>query len=279
MTPVHLSRADWGAPPVVYDNDGVTPRPALAKPSKWLTVHYTGNGVPLITADRAAVIAAQQGLERFAVGAGKSNEYNYCLYSAAGVGYVVDYAGTYQAAHSGGENAKAVGVLFWVGVDQAVPDPMVAAYRWLRDTILYPGGMCAPGSTSQLPHKDMPDAATPCPGPVLWRWDDLLEPYSTTTPAPPEGDAMILVRNGNDPTGDKDTAWNAYKCGPGGKWWMATNDALDLAVAELGQPIDVTDTWMRAHGPVIGPNPGNDVWGSWGTDTATVAALARIDTG
>lgn len=254
-----LSRADWGADPVVRSSGG-QPRPALARPATWLTVHYTGNSTALFTKDRAAVIAAQQGLERFAAQAGKPNEYNWSLFAdAAGVGYIVEYAGGYRAAHSEGENDRAVGVLFWVAVDQPVPDAMVNAYRYLRDTILVPGGAVGP-ATSQTPHRSMPGAATPCPGPVLDRWAELLEPYKNGGDPMP---ATLLVRNGDDPTGAKDKNWNAYRVGDTSKCWVPTNEALAIAIAELGQPVDVTDEWMRAHGPVIGQNPGADEWGAW----------------
>jgi hypothetical protein len=254
----HLTRQDWGADPIVRGSSGA-PRPALPRPVVWLTVHYTGNTTPLYTADRAAVIAAQQGLERFAQSQGKPNEYNYSLYMAGGAGYVVDYADGYVAAHSAGENERSVGVLFWVGVGQAVPDAMVTAYRWLRDQLLTPAGLVVPGSTSQTPHKQMPGAATPCPGPVMDRWDDLLVPFHNGEPAM----GRVLVRNGNDPTGPGDTGWNAWVVSDTGKYWIPTNEALAIAQAELGDPIDVTDDWMRAHGPVMGTNPGGDEWGCW----------------
>jgi hypothetical protein len=206
------------------------------------------------------VIAAQQALERYAAGAGKPNEYNWCLYDASTVAHVVEYAGPMQAAHSAGENAHAVGVLFYVGVGQQPTGPMIAAYRWLRDTVLRDVGLYVPGSTVQTPHCDMPDAATPCPGPVLDHWDELLMPYDHN------GDGAmptVLVRNGDDPAGAKDTNWNAYRVSDAGKYWLPTNEALSIAVAELGAPVDVSDDWMRAHGPVIGPNPTTDPWGAW----------------
>lgn len=262
MTPVVLSREDWGADPVVRSSDG-SPRPPVDAPARWLTVHYTGNTNPLWTADRAAVIAAQQGLERFAAGAAKPNEYNWCVYAAGGVPYVVEYAGIYRAAHSADENQEAVGVLFWLGVNQECPDAMIDAYRYLRDLMLTAMGAVS-AATAQTPHCDMPGAATPCPGPVLDRWADLLAPYqSIPTPRPP-GDAMrMLVRNGDRDPGADDMAWNGYVVSDTGKYWLPTNEALAIASAELGQPVDVSDEWMRAHGPVLGPNPGADEWGAW----------------
>lgn len=251
-----LSRTDWGADPVVRSTDG-SRRPPVVTPAQWLTLHYTGNPTPLSTRDRAAVIKAQQSLEAYAAGAGKPNEYNYCLYVAAGVGYIVEYAGAYVAAHSAGENDRALGVLFYVAVDQSVSDQMVRAYQWLRDEKLRPAGQVSV-TTPQTPHMDMPGAATPCPGPVMDRWADLMKPYTNGGGAV----GRMLVRNGNRPDTPDDTGWNAYVVHDGGKYWLPDADALNIARAELGSEVDVTDAWMRAHGPVHGPNPG-DEWGCW----------------
>lgn len=259
--PVLLSRQDWGADPVVRSANG-TPRPALARPATWLTLHYTGNSLPLTTVDRPAVIAAQQGLERFAQSAAKPNEYNFCLYAdAAGRGYVVEYAGAFRGAHSEGENDRAIGVLFWIGVGQAVPDAMVTAYRWLRDVFLAPSGAIGPG-TAQVPHKSMPGAATPCPATVMDRWADLMEPYDDDDGGPTVG-ARQLVRNGDHPTDPGDKRWHAWVVHDAGKYWLPDADALNVARAELGPEVDVSDAWMRAHGPVTGPNPTDNAYGCW----------------
>lgn len=252
--PVVLARVDWGADPVVRQSNG-QPRARLVNPSTWLTVHYTGNSSPLVTKDRNAVVAAQQALELYAAGAGKPNEYNWVLYDAAGVGYVVEYAGGYVAAHSSGENDRAIGVLFYVGVGQAATDAMVDAYRYLRDFMLAaPTGSYGP-ATLQTPHKNMPGAATPCPGPVLDRWAELLTPYLEEVPD--LATYRILVRNGTE------HEWNAWVCWAGGKYWLKTNEALAIAKAELGDPVPVSDDWMIAHGPVDGENPGRDAYGCW----------------
>ena len=70
-----------------------------------------------------------------------------------------------------------------------------------------------------------------------------------------------LVRNG-PPDG---SAWNAYVAWDGGKYWLATNEAIAQASHDFGyDPIAVDATWMQTAGPVIGPNPDTaDAWGVW----------------
>lgn len=169
-------RVDLGWPATVYNSDGVTLRPKLAAPARWKTVHYTGAYVDY--EDRGDFAAECQALERYAVSAGKSNEYNWIIGAdGPSAACIATYAGDYQAAHSSGENAQAIGILFLNGVDQRVTDSEVLAFRWLVAD-LFNRGRTGP-ATSTTPHCDMPDAATPCPGDqVLARWDELLVPYT-----------------------------------------------------------------------------------------------------
>lgn len=98
-------------------------------------------------------------------------------------------------------------------------------------------------------------------------------PMPPTPPPPPipasdQEDEMTrqLVRNGNHKADAGDTEWNAFICFAGGKYWLPTNEALTQAQKDFGYaPIDVTDDWMRAAGPVVGPNPSpvQDAWGCW----------------
>jgi hypothetical protein len=119
---------------------------------------------------------------------GKSNEYNYVIFALEdGTGVIADYAGPFLAAHCKGSNQKSVGCLFYLGATsvnsqghplgfQPMPDPMLNAYRFLRDRILRPFGVCTT-STVETFHKDMPHAATPCPGAsVIGRRAELLLP-------------------------------------------------------------------------------------------------------
>lgn len=133
--------------------------------------------------------------QQVALAAGKSYEYNYVIPPRDdGSAQVWEYAGTYQAAHSAGENDVAIGVLFAIGVhnhpsyanyDKTRPtvweeltDPMVEAYRWLRDRLLFDAGYVLP-TVAQIEHRAMPGAATACPGnSVIARAADLLEPLT-----------------------------------------------------------------------------------------------------
>ncbi len=140
-----------------------------------------------------------------ALSAGKSYEYNYVIPPRLdGSSQVWEYAGTYQAAHSAGENDVSIGVLFAIGVanhpsysgyDPAKPtvwesltDQMVEAYRWLRDILLERSGYILPG-VAELEHRAMPGAATACPGvSVIARAADLSKPYVNPIPQPPGDD-------------------------------------------------------------------------------------------
>jgi hypothetical protein len=168
-------RVEMGWPATVYNSDGHTPRPKMAAPATWVTVHYTGANVDY--GDPGDFVRECQELEDYAVNAGKSNEYNWVI-GADGpeAACVATYAGDYQAAHSSGENAQAIGVLFLNGVGQVVTDTQVLAFRWLMDDLITRERI---GSfTTTLPHQDMPGAATACPGDeVLARWYELLVPY------------------------------------------------------------------------------------------------------
>jgi hypothetical protein len=198
MTVLFVPRSTWfaGTP---TSNAG-TPRPRLKVPVPTLTRHYTGSPPSY----RAKTWAAEDFMPWFqtvALASAKSYEYNYVIpprMDGAGP-QVWEYAGTYQAAHSQGENDVAIGVLFAIGVanhpsyptyDPSKPtvwepltDGMVDAYRWLRDRLLYESGYVLP-SVAEIEHRNMPGAATPCPGnSVIARAADLLVP---SVPLPPE---------------------------------------------------------------------------------------------
>jgi len=182
---VLYDRADMGWPATVYNTDGKTPRPKLGTPARWKTVHYTGANVNY--EDQGDFVKECQDLERYAVSAGKSNEYNWIVGAdGPSKACIATYAGDYVAAHSSGENSTAIGILFMNGVGQRVTDAEVTAFQWLVWDLRNRARVDA--STLTTPHKDMPGAATPCPGEeVLRRWDALLAPYSPTpSPLPPE---------------------------------------------------------------------------------------------
>jgi hypothetical protein len=188
MTVLYLNRKEVGLPPNATNSDG-TLRPFVTTPASWLTPHYTGNPTPLHTATIEAAKKALLDLERWARYTRKPptpDEYNFVLFNVAGKTVVCEYAGFRKGAHSAGENDAAFGVLFWLGVGQPCPDSMVEGYRWVRDVHLASRlGL----NTKQTPHKDMPSAATPCPGPaVMGRWSELMLPFvPEPTPIPDPG--------------------------------------------------------------------------------------------
>lgn len=203
-----VSRAAWfaGTP----TNNNGTPRPKLAPLRPQMTRHYTGSPV----STKASTWAAKDWMPWFqtvAMASGKSMEYNYVIPPRAdGSSQVWEYAGTYQAAHSAGENDVSVGVLFAIGVNnhpsyfnydpnrptqwEPITPPMIEAYRYLRDEILIRQGIVAP-TVAEIDHKNMPGAATACPGvEIVAHHAELSKPYSPAPPPPAEDHDMIRIR-------------------------------------------------------------------------------------
>lgn len=194
----YLPRTDWfGTGPPDMNNG--SPRPLLGQPVPGLTVHYRGS--PINDSATASPVSYMQAAEQRADWAGKSFEYNYIILPGRAGGLVCEYAGLYRAAHSAGENHW-IGVQFALGVNnhpsyrnydpgkptvwQPVDDDMINAYRWLRDVHL--AGVLS-ANFDQLQHRQMPGAATACPGQaIIDRWADLLTAY--TEPSEPD---MITV--------------------------------------------------------------------------------------
>jgi hypothetical protein len=185
-----MNRVECGLPATVFQNDGVRRRPALRLPVNTLTWHYVGSPSPVFTKDIPAVIQAMQSLQANAVAEGKSNEYNYVIFALDdGTAVIAEYAGSFLAAHCKGSNGKSIGCLFYLGATavnaqgqplgfQPMPDPMVPAYRFLRDRILRPFGVCTPDVVERF-HKEMPRASTPCPGEsVTGRREEFLVPHA-----------------------------------------------------------------------------------------------------
>lgn len=211
MTVQFVSRSTWyaGTP---TNNDG-SPRPKLAPLRPEMTRHYTG--AP--TSTKASTWTAQQWmplLQSIAVSRTKpaSFEYNYVIPPRAdGSSQIWEYAGTWQAAHSAGENDVSIGVLFAIGVNnhpsysnydptrptqwEPLTDPMVEAYRYLRDEVLIRQGIVIP-AVEEIDHKNMPGAATACPGvSVVDRHADLSKPWAPPVPppVPPEDDVKPFL--------------------------------------------------------------------------------------
>jgi hypothetical protein len=198
MSVLFVPRTVWfaGTP----TNNNGNPRPPLRLPVPTITRHYTGSPASV----KASTWAAKDYMPWFqsvALASGKSYEYNYVIPPRAdGSSQVWEYAGSFMAAHSAGENNVAVGVLFAIGVNnhpsystydptkpvvwEPCTDRMVEAYRWLRDVHLAGQGIVN-GGVIELEHRSMPGAATACPGvSVIARAADLTA--SHTPDLPPE---------------------------------------------------------------------------------------------
>lgn len=189
MGVLFVPRSSWHPGPPT-SNNGST-RPKLRRPVPTMTRHYTGsppdNKVRTWEPDDWMTW-----LQSVAVNVGKSFEYNYVIPPRADA-EVWEYAGDYQAAHSSGENDVAVGVLFAIGVTnhpsysnhdptkpvvwEPITASMIAAYRWLRDVHLKPSGI-VDGNVLEMEHRNMPGAATACPGNSVIAADAALDkPY------------------------------------------------------------------------------------------------------
>jgi hypothetical protein len=145
-------------------------RPILNLRRPYLTCHYTGAG---IWADFGDTIPESRSIQLYAVSAKKPWEYNFIVDTE---GTVVEYAGFYQAAHSEGENALAIGVLWLLGPGEQPTPKQVLAFRQLRWWLVQ-GEWLAPDHRP-TPHKDMPGAATVCPGPVMSVWAEATTPWT-----------------------------------------------------------------------------------------------------
>ena len=191
MTYQVIPRTDIGLDPVVRSSSG-SPRPAIAD-CQWMTIHYTGVDVRYgDTGDTPAEIRA---IERWAASQSKPNEYNYVIDQDDGP-EVYEYAGPYRAAHSAGENSRAVGVLLLNGTREGPTPVQVDKVRWLRNVLRYFGVLAADSLTT--PHRGMPGAATACPGPlILGQLDAMRQPWQEPTdppPPPPSSWSGLLLR-------------------------------------------------------------------------------------
>jgi len=126
-------------------------------------------------------------------------EYNYVI-DQKDDSKIYEYAGWFQAAHSAGENSEAIGILLLNGTREAPTSMQIDKWRYLRDRYLIPNGVLRV-NPDQRPHRQMPDAATSCPGSlILARWSEFLLPYQTTptpippTPIPPTGGHVLLYK-------------------------------------------------------------------------------------
>jgi N-acetylmuramoyl-L-alanine amidase len=221
------------------------PRPKLVNPT-YLTIHYTGTSVPW--GDPNDTAAEIRSIQDYAGPAGKGWEYNDVIDQA---GDVWEYAGDYQAAHSAGENPVARGVLLLLGTTEAPSDAMVAGVRWLRWHLVTTGRLSP--VHSMRPHREMPGAATACPGPlVMRRWDEFAAPWQ------PDPDPQPITERPEEPMrliqvpGDL----AVYKVSATHAVWIKRGDTLDREKvrAEGGavQSVPVEDLLAYV---LVGPSP------------------------
>lgn len=173
-------------------NSTGTPRPLLKPARPFLTVHYTGAGSWLDPNDTPDELRS---IQQYAQSASKPWEYNWVI---DGQGLVFEYAGDYRAAHTAAWNDDAIGVLLLVGfnppgVFEQPTVPMTVAFRDLRAWLADTGRLAADHKLRQ--HREMPGAATQCPGfAVVSNWDQFTAPVPPPAPpATPKDEAMYLA--------------------------------------------------------------------------------------
>lgn len=189
--PFNLIRREQVWPHEIPVDSGGDVRPFVQRPAKWVTGHHTGAGE---WADFYDTIPEVRYIQMYAQHAQKPWEYNWIIDTE---GNVVEYAGFYQAAHSGGENHTAYGVLLLLNATHEKPtDAQILAFRqlvwWLREL----------GYTSYqtfvLPHQQMPGARTACPGVyVMARWQEFITPWMPPPPVEPKEIDMIVLDYNN----------------------------------------------------------------------------------
>jgi hypothetical protein len=188
-----VTRAEIGLPVTVTNSNGSL-RPPL-RDATWLTAHYTGNNISYVGKDVATSIRLIQ--QVFAKT--KPFEYNYVI-GLPEDDLVYEYAGTFQAAHSAGENSSAVGVLFLVGVNDQVTPTMINKWRWLRDRLASQGVTVR--VVDQRMHFQMPGAATACPGnSIKFLWPQFLLPYVPPVYPPFDEEEIVIAYIAQPPAG------------------------------------------------------------------------------
>jgi hypothetical protein len=224
-------------------------RPLVRRPALYVTVHYTGAGE---WDDFGDTIPEARAIQVYAQHAKKPWEYNWIIDSE---GNVVEYAGFHQAAHSGGENTTAHGVLLLLGVGEPVTEAMKLAFRQLVWWLAQEGATDA--STQILPHREMPGAATACPNTlILGEWMELTDPWSPPPPPAPKEKTMFLVC-------DKRWPYAVWLSDGVVKTWV--NDGNVVPFIQFRQPTQVetdNNAEIASYGPIVGPVPGGyDAYG------------------
>lgn len=211
-----VTREEMGMDPVVRNSNG-TPRPRLVRPYAFMTYHYTG--VNVNWGDVGDTVAEITAIERYAAKVGKPNEYNTVIHQDPD-DLIHQYAGDFRAAHSAGENSISHGVLLLNGIKELPTQKQVHKVQWLTQLLRYVG--LVDTQTWYRGHRDMPNAATACPGALIYpyvqffslNYDDVVTkpvaPDPTPEPKPPvpvpppdssTGFGYYLVTEGRTPWG------------------------------------------------------------------------------
>jgi hypothetical protein len=245
-----VPRTEAGLPAEVRSSSG-SRRPPLAN-ERWMTAHYTGNNIDYTGKDAAAVTRQIQSV----FSKSKPFEYNYVI-GQEDDDRIIEFAGKFQAAHSGGENGDSFGVLFLLGVGEEITDLMVDKWRWLRDVLVADGSLSP--NVEQLQHRQMPGAATACPGAsIIRRWPEFLTPYTQ----PLSGDILMNLGFNMIPQfRSADTReWPKAKLTPGTVYRFDTGTSVpDNAVAVTAT---VTTVGQEAGGFVSVATPGQPIGGT-----------------
>lgn len=178
-----VSRESYGLDPVVRSSNG-SPRPPVITPAPFVTYHYTG--VNVNWGDVGDTEAEIRSIEAWTAGRGIPNEYNFVFHQDDD-DKIYEYAGAYRAAHSAGENSISYGYLLLNGTKEPLTPRQIDKVRWFNDVLRYVGGIDA--TTSLRGHKDMPGAATACPGDLIYPNVELLNsswPGNAPPPTPVE---------------------------------------------------------------------------------------------
>ena len=134
-----LERVDVGLPLVVHTSNGITKRPLLRKRIPQILCHYTG--VPVSTRRYAKMTIPMLGSTITSIHRWRANEYNYVIPQMLdGKPLVVEFAGTFQAAHCGpfsgkSWNPNSYGVLFLNSVEEPITWSQIEAFGWLKNLL------------------------------------------------------------------------------------------------------------------------------------------------
>lgn len=223
-----------------------------------MTGHYTGNNIDYTYSDVPAVVRRIQEIFYYT----KPFEYNYVV-GQQDDDLIYEFAGKFQAAHSGGENSMSFGVLFLNGTMDPLTPAQIKKWQWLREVLVFDGALRV--NPMQTPHKQMPGAATACPGNLIMAdFAKLREPFKTAPAVPtpdPDGDEVMigLVRHPKNPA-----VYIQYSNGT--KRWVKDEAELGvynfLGVDTADVKVMPNNAWMQATGVIVGPVPaGVDGWG------------------